>query len=733
MASEEEGGSLFEGMVLFAPSDLFPPSEIPPPHAAAPLPPEPTPPPSSPIPPVSQPLDEDLFSNLTLLSAPPSVSSSSDDPPPVIPSPSRQISRKKKRAVRVGYARDDEAPAPTSTPTPRPLNSSHSGDHRDDVISSAVPPEDKVEDQDAVSDIHPVEGQVSATEDAPPKEKDEYASVEEKLDLIKAQVSKKLDRLREMAASMSVQRKQLGRRRREAAEGVNSVFQRYKELEKELEEACEAEDFERAERLSESLAAAEMEKDALLTALKDAEADCDAVDVKMQELLDLQIEAEEEGLTLLEQFAKDAAYTSELIFKKAEEISVERTKEWQSSMEILEGKMLEAEIESHVINEAHHRLESSIEHLVEDDRQEKEMLQRKQETLAKELAELLAMVRMKEAEIADNNSKIQEVERRISNVVTEFCGTQSNIDNQFDDLQSSILKLESERGSLSIKKMEIDESVSKAEEKCSKLNKLASDSADEAKKFKNLVDLKKSFASSILKSREEKIRLAKTEEKILEHIQTLRQQNSSARNSLQELSATRAGVQQDLTSLKQRISFIDKRGPELEAEKKVAAAARNFKEAGRIAAEAKALNLERESLLDKRDKAITHLEMLEAEIKDTIDKMQESEELIICKEKEAAIAACQRLRLVAAAAMAERSAALELGDIEEGNILLQEAETADSKASELQKAHDLETEEHGKPFDPFISIALITNLSGQRLSEMISSFNLLLLEGPNYS
>jgi hypothetical protein len=37
------------------------------------------------------------------------------------------------------------------------------------------------------------------------------------------------------------------------------------------------------------------------------------------------------------------------------------------------------------------------------------------------------------------------------------------------------------------------------------------------------------------------------------------------------------------------LSFIDKRGPELEAEKKVAAASRNFKEEGRIAAEAKEL------------------------------------------------------------------------------------------------------------------------------------------------
>lgn len=291
MASEEEGGSLFEGMVLFTPSDLSSPSEIPPSVTSADPPPLP----------LSQPLDEDLFSNLTLLSAPPS----SDDLPSVLPSPSRQISRKKKRAVRVGYARDDEvSPPPPFSPSPRPLDSNQSEHRRDKDISCAVLPENKVADNNEVGDIHLVDGRLPVTEVSPPMEKDEVVSVEEKLDLIKTQVSNKLDRLREMAVLLASQRKQLGRRRRKAAESVNSVSQKYKELEKELEEACEAEDFERAERVSESLAATEKEKDILLTAFKEAEADCDAADLKMQELLDSQIAAEEEGVALLEQLGK---------------------------------------------------------------------------------------------------------------------------------------------------------------------------------------------------------------------------------------------------------------------------------------------------------------------------------------------------------------------------------------------------------------------------------------------
>lgn len=169
---------------------------------------------------------------------------------------------------------------------------------------------------------------------------------------------------------------------------------------------------------------------------------------------------------------------------------------------------------------------------------------------------------------------------------------------------------------------------------------------------------------------------------------------------------------------KQRIDFIEKRGPELEAEKKVAAAARNFKEAGRVAAEAKALHSEKEDLQHKMEKAVLQLEKLEEEIKGNVDSIQENEALVLLKEKEAALAGCNRLQLVAAAARAERLAALKMGDLEEGNILLKEAEAAESKAMELQELYSLDVEVDGKKF---VSLAFITNLDGDHLAEVASA------------
>ncbi|KAL7584870.1 hypothetical protein Lser_V15G44566 [Lactuca serriola] len=74
------------------------------------------------------------------------------------------------------------------------------------------------------------------------------------------------------------------------------------EMEKELEEVVESEDFETAKRVSDSLASAERNKELLSVALRDAKPDCDAIDSKMQEALELQIVTEEECAALLQIF-----------------------------------------------------------------------------------------------------------------------------------------------------------------------------------------------------------------------------------------------------------------------------------------------------------------------------------------------------------------------------------------------------------------------------------------------
>lgn len=219
--------------------------------------------------------------------------------------------------------------------------------------------------------------------------------------------------------------------------------------------------------------------------------------------------------------------------KKAESLSSEEMEKWLASTEALEGRKIELEIESHLVNEARAVLNNSIEHSVEDDLREKEILYKKKDILTNELQKLLALVRDKEKAIAENDSNIRAVEERISIVVSDFQEYQSSINAKYDSLQSIISQLNLESEAMSMKKKEIDKFLNDEVDRGTKLKELARVSADEAKEYQEVVELRRSLMSSILKSREDKVKLAKTEEKLSAEVQTLQQEASAARASLQ--------------------------------------------------------------------------------------------------------------------------------------------------------------------------------------------------------
>ncbi|KAH7566957.1 hypothetical protein ACOSP7_011399 [Xanthoceras sorbifolium] len=695
----DEMDSLFEGMVLFTPSQLATDSQDQSQSQSS----DTSVPPSDAAQTTSEPLDENLFSDLTLQThafdhqSSPSTTTTTT----AVTNTTPKFSRKKKKraaALRIGYGRDH-----------LPLPEDDDPDPDDD-------------DTDTIHDASANSTSLDTIDNS--SANDDNINPHQKFDHLKTLISEKLNRARESAASVSAARKESIRKRRKAADDLLSASSRHTQLEKQLDDACEAEDFEAAQRISDDLAAAENHKHALLLALRDAESHCDAIDSKLHDVLDSQIAAEQECASLLLHFSAEAANDADVLLKKAEALSSEEMDRWVSSTEALEGEKIQAEIESHLVNEARGVLKISIEHSIEDDLREKDFLFKRKDILTDELQKLLALVREKEKEIAENDSKIQAVEQRITDVVSDFQDFQSSIDQKYGKLQSGLSQLHLELEALSMKKKEIDEFFNEEVNKATKLNELAKVSTDEAQAYQDIVGLRRSLMSYILKSREDKVRLAKSEEKLSEDVQMLQQEISAARASLQELSSTKSSIQQNIASFKQRIFFIDKRAPELEAEKKVAAAARNFKEAARIAAEAKSLSVEKDSIQSEMEKSVLELEKFEDDIKDTVNRLQETEGLILSKEKEVGLARFQRLLITAGAAAAERSAALGLGDLEEANLLLTEAEAADLEAKKLQPLYDFKEEDLENLPKHFISMELVANSDRKQLAELAASINL---------
>lgn len=372
MADEDMMDSLFEGMVLFNPSQIQQD-----PTTTTPDDPEqhdrttdndslnqssqidsPAPSSSSTIIASSSslsslPLDENLFSDLTLvtplhnsevaetenlplqsqshsLSRQLSVDSNS----PSVATSTNTTRRKKRAGIRIGYGRDTllSNDIPEQHPLPISISSSVASEtlevSQNDVPSSVedslplhpqtitsdtvvtTPESESVQSSSLNDDTTKSEIKESLTrkddEEVEIREgnRDDDSFSEAEFEQIKDRIYEKLNRARQLVASVSAVRKDSIKNRRKAVQNANLASLKHMELEKQLEEACEAEDFEMAERVSQDLFAAEKEKQASMNSLREADALIDSVDVKMQQALESQIAAEEECAILLEQFAK---------------------------------------------------------------------------------------------------------------------------------------------------------------------------------------------------------------------------------------------------------------------------------------------------------------------------------------------------------------------------------------------------------------------------------------------
>ncbi|XP_061354430.1 uncharacterized protein LOC133299044 [Gastrolobium bilobum] len=696
----------------------------------------------------SQPLDENLFSDLTLI-VPPlqnlEVTEAEHDLQSQQPSISattaaaittRQASRRRKRSgLRIGYGRDtifsnDLPQSPSSLPqTALQISDNLPSDTRTDSVGDTLPSSitaDVVVTQPCTESSSLHDGSKSDYENRKDEDvsQDGETFSEAEFQQIKARIHEKLNHARQLVNAASAVRKGSIRNRRKAAENANLVSLKHMELEKQLEEACEAEDFERAEKVSENLSAAEKDRQAFANSLREADAIIDALDLKLQHALDSLIAAEEESAVLLEHYAMNASNNADFALKKATSVHSKEMNQWLSSSEALEVKKMELEIESHFISEAHLDLNNTIEHSIQDDKREKDILCERKDMLMVELENLLALVEQKQKEIADNDSNLKAVENKMSNVVSGFKEIRSSIDVMYDKLQSVLAQVKLESETLALKKEEIDNFLIQEEEMGAKRREIVRISEEEAKGYWEIVELRRRLMSSILKSREDKLTLANNEEKLSEDLKLFQQEVSAARASLQELSSRKSNIQQDIASFKQRIIFIDKRVPELEAEKKVATAARNFKEAARITTEAKSLSVEKEGMQIDMDSATLNLEKLEEEIEDTLNKLQETEGVILLKEKELAMARYQRLLLTASTARAEKAATLEMGDVEEANLLLAEAEAADCEAEKLQSTYNFKAEDFTSLRKQLISMDLVSYLDQKQLAELAVSLDI---------
>lgn len=217
------------------------------------------------------------------------------------------LSRKKKRAagLRIGYGRDDRVRdqddvSDASHQQLKQQNNDHNHppfpieSHDAPAATTTTPSSSRTQFQD--ENENEVEPAIS-------KHNTGTGTIEIRFEEIRALIDQKLNSARQAVSYVSSARKDSIRKRRKAAQLLSEATAKYSELEKQLEEACEAEDFEKAEWVGENLASADKERELLLLSLRDAEAHSDALESKMGEAVESQIQTEEECASLLQKFS----------------------------------------------------------------------------------------------------------------------------------------------------------------------------------------------------------------------------------------------------------------------------------------------------------------------------------------------------------------------------------------------------------------------------------------------
>lgn len=230
---------------------------------------------------------------------------------------------------------------------------------------------------------------------------------------------------------------------------------------------------------------------------------------------------------------QDADQNADSVITNAKNKTSEELEKWDLLSDALEVKKMEAEIELDVISGARKGLEDSVDQIVKEDKHKSQLLHEQQKILVDELRELLALVKQKEAEVSTNISQIKEIEKKMAGAVSSFEDALSDLDLKSRNIQSSLSEFELENDDLCSKEKEIDDFALREEAKWLKIRELARVSADEASGHQEVINMRKSVIKFILKSREDKIRLATTEQKLFNDVQMLKQDISAVRASLQ--------------------------------------------------------------------------------------------------------------------------------------------------------------------------------------------------------
>ncbi|GJP46168.1 hypothetical protein CLOM_g5486 [Closterium sp. NIES-68] len=509
-----------------------------------------------------------------------------------------------------------------------------------------------------------------------------------------ADVAAKLAAVQAKIRDATSARKRAVQMRRQAAQRAAAAAKRLEEIEAELAAACEAEEFELADELSqraERVAGEVKDWGGEVGQAEEQVARCSGEVLRLTaEEADLEVSAAQALRRIHRQAAAAAAEAKQTAAQQGEE-EEGRVAAEEADMEIKKRKLA---VERRVLDEERAELAAKVDAATSAERQERDELEKGRAELEAELAALMEQVRAKEQEIEQQNVLIAKVDGKISAVAGRFEKVRGGLEEE----ERKVGRMEEE-----VREMEkrVEEGrrragvvVEEGKRVAEGLEQVGSRAEEEARRLEEAVEGRRKEAEEEREVARRRDELAGAEKQAQAELEALGEEMGEVKKCLQDLSVARQKAQVELSSVQQRLAAAQRRIPELEAEKKAAAAARNFKEAARLAAEAKLYSNDRDTAERQLQECEEEIRRVEREEEGKGEELRAMEEMAREREREGGVARCARLRLVAVVARREMESAAEGEDWEEAEGLKGEAEAADSEADSLKEQYGLEGEEY---------------------------------------
>lgn len=239
------------------------------------------------------------------------------------------------------------------------------------------------------------------------------------------------------------------------------------------------------------------------------------------------------GINICSGCEQEAEEAADRTLTEAQDFAGRETERLEAEAKAIEIRKKTLDLELSGVDEAKEELSTAIGALTQSESKEKAVLTEKRDQLDAELQELLRLVKMKEAEIAESDERIAEVDRKINSVAANFENRKADLDAELETIAITALQLEKDSSVVTEGRQGIEKLLSDAEEKRGRLANSARLAFDAGKAMRDAVKLKKSIAVSIMQSRKKRAELAEKEKQAQAEAQLLRQNASSARVLLQ--------------------------------------------------------------------------------------------------------------------------------------------------------------------------------------------------------